>query len=606
MRQIPNPLYPTLRWLTICLLGLSLPALADFDSSLPNALQGGGSSPLANTQPFAPSQEFLPVEQAYQLEIDITDTEMRLFWSIAPGYYLYKERFRLQATAEGEALPLSPQYRQGKVKYDDYFEKELEVFYDSTDIIAALPAAQTFELTVGSQGCADAGLCYPPQKAHFRIDVASGSATPFTPAAATDSGGTTEAAGTPGTAGSDAFLPYILLLAVLGGSILNLMPCVFPVLSIKALSLASAGESPRHLRLHGWAFTAGVVLAFMAVAAAMLAARAGGQSVGWGFQLQSPLFISFLIYLFFIMGLSLSGMINFGTRLMGVGQSLTQGAGLRPSFFTGVLAAVVASPCTAPMMGTAIGFAMTQTTAVALSVFAALGFGMALPFLLLSYAPKLSTYLPAPGAWMETMKQALAFPLYLTAVWLLWVLGRQAGSDAVAMLSVGAVLIVFAFWLTNRRPGSAAGRWLRGATVAMALAGAASLPLLDPDTDDDYWEAYSPERLAALTAAGEPVLVNMTADWCITCLANEKIALNTDRVNQALALNDIYTLKGDWTNYDPQITELLNRYGRNGVPLYLMFPARKGAEAEILPQLLTEELVLDAIERASRTQTAQN
>ncbi|TQV71725.1 protein-disulfide reductase DsbD [Exilibacterium tricleocarpae] len=601
MRQTRQLLPNAFRMFCICLLGVGLAAQAQFDAVSGSATETGGWG----------VQEFLPVEEAYQVEVDVTDTELLLLWNIAPGYYLYKERFQLQASSEGQPLALAPVYREGKVKYDDYFEKELEVFYTSTDITAALPqpVPATFELTVTSQGCADAGLCYPPQKAHFRIDLADGSVTSFTPVAtqADTTPGSAGGAGAAAPAGSDAFLPYILLLAIAGGAILNLMPCVFPVLSIKALSLASAGESPQHLRLHGWAFTAGVVMAFLAVAAAMLATRAGGQAVGWGFQLQSPLFISFLVYLFFIMGLSLSGMINFGTRLMGVGQSLTQGSGLRPSFFTGVLAAVVASPCTAPLMGTAIGFAMTQTTAVALGVFAALGFGMALPFLLLSYAPRLATYLPAPGPWMETMKQALAFPLYLTAVWLLWVLGRQVGSDAVAFLSIGAVLVTFAFWLANQSLSSTIGRLLRGTAVTASLLGAAAIPLLGQSAgEEDHWEPYTPERLAELTAAGEPVLVNLTADWCITCLANEKIALNTERVNQALALNDIYTLKGDWTNYNSDITELLNRYGRNGVPLYLLFPARKGAEAEILPQLLTEALVLDAIERAALTQTAQN
>ena len=209
---------------------------------------------------------------------------------------------------------------------------------------------------------------------------------------------------------------------------------------------------------------------------------------------------------------------------------------------------------------------------------------------------------------METMKQALAFPLYLTAVWLLWVLGRQVGSDAVAFLAVGAVLVTFAFWLANQSLGSTVARLLRGTAVTVSLLGALAIPLLGQSAGDkeDHWEPYTPEKLAALTAAGEPVLVNLTADWCITCLANEKIALNTDRVNRALALNDVHTLKGDWTNYDADITQLLNRYGRNGVPLYLMFPADKDAEAEVLPQLLTVEIVLDAIERAVPAQTAQN
>lgn len=577
------------------------------------SLPGLAQSPFGNGDQQTAQHEFLPVEEAYQLHIDLEGQDLSLLWTIAPDYYLYRERFQLHASNDSGTIPLSPQFEQGKIKYDEYFEKDVESYYLSTEINATIPTdVQWFNLVVTSQGCADAGLCYPPYKHYFRIDVETGAVTPQAPPASSPShnqsaDNTISTNTTMASTAESAFLPYILLLAILGGAVLNLMPCVFPVLSIKALSLASASQSPHQQHMHGWVYTLGVVISFVAIAAAMLAIRAGGQAVGWGFQLQSPVFVSFLAYLFFVMGLSLSGLIDFGTRFMGLGQSLVSGSGMRSSFFTGVLAAVVASPCTAPLMGTALGYAMTQPAAVALLVFGALGFGMALPFLLISYIPDLTRRLPAPGAWMESLKQLMAFPLYLAAIWLLWILGHQVSSDAVAMLSVGGVLIAFALWLARLPISSMLSRYIRGAAVMSLTIVACAIPFkAQSPAPQDHWEPYSPDRLTELRSEGKPVLVNLTADWCITCLANEKIALDTQEVNTALAIHDIYTLKGDWTNYNPEITKLLNSYGRNGVPLYLVFPPRKDADAEILPQLLTQDIVLDAIQRIAPTQTAQN
>jgi thiol:disulfide interchange protein len=287
---------------------------------------------------------------------------------------------------------------------------------------------------------------------------------------------------------------------------------------------------------------------------------------------------------------------------MGAGQSLTQKSGLSGSFFTGVLAAVVASPCTAPFMGAALGFALTQPAIVCLAIFAALGFGMALPLLLLCYIPALANRLPKPGAWMENLKEFLAFPLYLTAVWLLWVLGRQAGIDASMIVASGAVAIAFGCWLLNR---SAQGAWqaIRRLLIAAAWISALVLPwkMIDQPMETSRWQAYSPERLQQLRASGQPVFVNLTADWCLTCLANERLTLHTDEVEKAFDDNNVITLKGDWTNRDPKITQLLTEYGRSGVPLYLWFPAGNDGKAEILPQLLTRARLIEAI---SGTKTA--
>jgi len=541
------------------------------------------------------TETFLRVEEAYQLSTEVQNKDIALLWAIAPAYYLYKDRFAISAMIDGKYQKLDARFEKGKVKYDEYFDKELEVFYNSTEILISkegLPVQ--FLLKVRSQGCADAGLCYPPQDEYYNVDLNAATLSPRSKpslkqaASANDASASEEAT---------LWLPLVLLLAVAGGAILNLMPCVFPVLSIKALSIANAQGDHKS---HGWAYTAGAVAAFLLVAGAMLIARAGGQAVGWGFQLQSPALVGLLAYLFFVMGLSLSGLANFGTNLMGVGQGLTTTKGLKGSFFTGVLAAVVASPCTAPFMGTALGYALTQTPLVSLSVFAALGFGMALPFLLICHIPKLSQYLPKPGAWMETLKQCLAFPLYLAAVWLLWVLGRQAGSDNMAAMVIGAILIAFALWLKSLSPSK-----ISGSIALLAALGALLIPFnLLPNTqktatNEGPWQTYQQNKFAQHQATGRPIFINLTADWCITCLANERMTLGTDTVKEALERLNVITLKGDWTNYNAEITTLLNKHGRSGVPLYLLYGASGQGKPLILPQILRTDDLLEALEFAS-------
>lgn len=402
----------------------------------------------------------------------------------------------------------------------------------------------------------------------------------------------------------DHGLAGILLFALLGGLILNLMPCVFPVLSLKALGVLHArAESRRDQRLHALAYTAGVLASFGAVAGALIALRAGGAAIGWGFQLQSPVFVTLLVYLLFVLGLSLSGWVNVGTRWMGAGQALTRRPGHAGSFCTGVLAVVVASPCTAPFMGTAMGYALTQPAGVALAVFLTLGFGLALPFLLLGLVPALAAWLPRPGAWMEGFKQLLAFPLYLTAVWLLWVLGGLTDRNGMALALVGLVLLGFALWLT-RSP-----RWPARALALASVLGAAALlvhPLLRPPAvanpeatarhAAESWEPYSDARFEELRAKGRTVFVDFTADWCLTCKINERVALRSKPVLAAFAEHRVALLVGDWTAQDPAIAAVLRRYGRDGVPLYLV--SRRGGKPEVLPQLLTPGLVTQALAKA--------
>ncbi len=393
-----------------------------------------------------------------------------------------------------------------------------------------------------------------------------------------------------------------LLFAFIGGLILNLMPCVFPVLSIKAMAALASADDRAELRRHGGWYTLGVVVTFLLLAGMLLALRASGEQLGWGFQLQEPRFVAGLALLLFAMALSFSGVWEFGGRLAGAGQRLTEGHGARASFFTGALAVVVASPCTAPFMGTALGWALAQPVAAALAVFAALGLGLAAPMLLLGFVPALARALPRPGPWMDGFRQLLAFPLYLTVVWLLWVYGEQTSPLGMAWMLAALTALAFALWLLARRPAMRSPRFRATAAMvaAAALMLAFGLPLSAPavvdarTTRDAGVEPWSEHRLAELRSAGRPVLVNMTAAWCITCLANERVALSTNTVREALAAHDVAYLKGDWTRNDAAITRYLARYGRNGVPLYVLYPPG-GGTPRVLPQLLTAGGVADAI-----------
>ena len=398
----------------------------------------------------------------------------------------------------------------------------------------------------------------------------------------------------------------ILLLAGAGGVLLNLMPCVFPVLSLRALSIAGHGQVRRQQQLQALWYSLGVVMSFVMLAILLIVLRSAGAAVGWGFQLQNPYLVALLVYLLFALGLSLSGVVQFGLGLMNTGSAVADSGGSRGAFFTGVLAVVVASPCTAPFMGTALGYAVSQEAAIALLIFAALGFGMALPFLLLALVPGFSRVLPKPGVWMDTLKQWLAYPLYLSAVWLLWVYGRQSGVDAQAMLLIGVVCIAAACWLWGRRQLSLAGNgsvMLAAVLLLLALALPGFAPYqqrnpADTATADQSWQSWSADTLSELRQQGKPVLVNMTADWCITCLVNERVALSSDSTKAALALYDVTYLKGDWTLRDAAITEYLRLYQRDGVPLYVLY--WPGQQPEVLPQILTPDTVPQTLARLSR------
>ena len=407
----------------------------------------------------------------------------------------------------------------------------------------------------------------------------------------------------------DRSFVVLILFALVGGLLLNLMPCVFPVLSIKVLGFVQqAGEETSKVKFHGMVFTLGVLISFWVLAGVFLALRAAGQEIGWGFHLQAPGFVAVLASIIFLFGLNLSGVFEIGESLTGAGSELQTKSGYSGSFFSGVLATLVATPCTAPFMGTAVGVIATLSAVQSMAIFTALALGVALPYLVLSFFPAFLKMLPRPGAWMETFKKALAFLLYGTVVWLAWVFGGQVGVNGMSALLLGLVFLGIAAWIW--------GSWgnLTKRKSVRAVAFIAAFPLLvvggglqywaagfdspqvasvsDSDTSGIQWKPYSPETVNALVAEGKTVYVDFTATWCLTCQVN-KAAFGNEDVVQYFEENDVVALKADWTRRDPVITRELQKHGRSGVPTNIIY--RPGKENRLLPEVLTPGIVLGAL-----------
>ena len=398
----------------------------------------------------------------------------------------------------------------------------------------------------------------------------------------------------------------------LGGLILNLMPCVLPVISLKLFSFISqAGESPRRILLHGVAFAAGIFAWFLGLALLVITLKAGGSQVTWGaFQFQNPLFVVGLSILVFLFALNLFGLFEItlpGSATNSLDQATHRG-GYAGSFFQGLFATLLATPCTAPFLGSALGFAFGQSSLVILAMFASVALGMSLPYLLLSARPGWRKWIPKPGTWMERLKQFMGFPLLATNLWLLWVLQNQRGTDAALTLLALFLFLGFLAWLFGilEGGGSRSGAFLRWLILLVALAaiGLASQRIrlaeqagVGTATQNDRiaWIPYSPSRLDSLRAEGKPVLLDFTASWCLTCQFNERTAINVPSVRQLIKEKGITAMKGDWTNADPAITAALKSFGRVGVPLVVFYPAGKGSEPIVLPELLTEKIVLDTL-----------
>jgi len=385
--------------------------------------------------------------------------------------------------------------------------------------------------------------------------------------------------------------------ALIGGLILNLMPCVFPVISIKALSIAKCAHGERaKIKREAWLYTAGVIATFMLLVLFILGLKAGGTEIGWGFQLQSPKVVAALAVLLFVIGLNLLGAFEFGSGLQNTGAELTQKSGAAGSFFTGALAVIVATPCTAPMMAGAVGYALAAPALVTLAVFMALAIGFALPFLLIAYVPALLNKLPKPGPWMVRFKEILAFPMFAAAIWLVWVLSLQAGEDGVLFVLSAMLAVGLAIWLFKSK--GMIGRALGAAAVLAAIA----LPFTinAASTSDSVVagkvnaEAWSPARVAELQAEGRPIFVDFTAAWCVTCKVNEKVVLSQARTQKLFKDTNTAFLIADWTNKDDVIAAELAKYGRAGVPLYLVYN-NKSMSPAILPQVLSYDVIKTAI-----------
>ncbi len=397
-------------------------------------------------------------------------------------------------------------------------------------------------------------------------------------------------------------------LAFLGGMLLNLMPCVFPVLFLKALSLLQSSSEERHrLRSHGIAYTLGIVASFWLVVAVLLALRAGGKQFGWGFQLQSPGFVAVLAAFLFFFALSLAGMFDLGLSLTSAGGSLAQKGGYSGSFFTGVLATVVATPCVGPFMGAAIGFALAQPAIVTLMVFTALALGLAAPYLALSLQPAWVRLLPRPGAWMELLKQITALPLFATVIWLVYIYGRlfSGGADAslgiqrIALLLSCMMLIAVAAWVLGRWPAN------RVSTIVAVLIAVAALALPLTATHSveaaaTVWQPFSADAVKQARAQGKAVFVDFTAAWCLSCQVNERVVLNSTDVQKQLHAANVVPMRADWTQYDDKITAALQAAGRSGVPTYIIYPANPSALPDVLPEVLSKRGVLDAMQRDLR------
>lgn len=420
----------------------------------------------------------------------------------------------------------------------------------------------------------------------------------------------------PAVAGTGwAVFGQAMLFALIGGLILNLMPCVFPILAMKAAALAASAHDARRSRTDGLAFLAGVLATFLLLAGVLLGLRAAGEAVGWGFQLQSAPVTAGLALLMLAVALNLSGVFHIGGGLQGVGSGpLSRLPGGVGAFFTGALAVVVAAPCTAPFMAFALGAALLMPWPMALAVFLMLGLGLALPYVVVSLSPRLLAKLPRPGAWMERLKSLLAFPMYGAALWLAWVFSNQTGAEGLGLLFVAGLAAAAGLWLIGAGQGERAlGRrgvihTIAGAALLLAALGATTLAARAPvearggssenGTSGLASSPWSAEAVQAVLSEGRPVLVNFTADWCVTCKINERTSLTTPGVKRAMDETRAVYLVGDWTRRDDAITAELQRHGRSGVPLYLFY--RPGqTEPEVLPQLLTEGVVVEALNESA-------
>jgi thiol:disulfide interchange protein len=398
-------------------------------------------------------------------------------------------------------------------------------------------------------------------------------------------------------------------LAFLGGLILNLMPCVFPVLFIKGLSLVQSGGEERHkLRTHGFVYTAGILVSFWILVGVLLGLRSAGSHLGWGFQFQSPVFLSLMAALLFFLGLSLAGQFEIGLTLTSAGGTLAAKQGYTGSFFTGVLAVIVATPCTAPFMGVALGYALSQTAIVTFAVFTALALGLAAPYLALTLQPAWTRILPRPGAWMEVLKQAVSVPIFGTVIWLAWVIANAYGAAVLAALLASFLLLAIAGWFLGRWPAKAWSSAIAALLLLIVVATSIAAPkqlAVTTETRNQVgnstgWQPWSADAVTRFQSQGRPVFVDFTASWCLSCQVNERVAFGSPEVQKAFADANIVLMRADWTRYDDNITRTLNSLGRSGVPTYALYVPGE-SQPRLLPEVLTPGIVTNALAQLPRS-----
>lgn len=579
------------------------------------AVAGSSASMTANVYWMVCEKVCIPEEVTLKIDVPIAGApsapgpSASLFDRTTAALSVSSEKWQIQAEKRGDKIVLRARPPAGF-----RIEQPGITFFAATGPLIEYSAPQpvslrdgelTMELTRSSYAAADArrlsGVLHAPAgwvpggPVAVEIDAPIVDSPPIAPVAAERP-------------------PLTLLLALglafLGGMVLNLMPCVFPVVSLKILNfMQHSGDEPRRVRLHGLAFAGGVLLAFWILAGLLLALRAAGQEIGWGFQLQAPAFVAAMAFLLFALGLSLSGVMEIGTSLTRIGGAAGR-AGYRSSALNGMLATVVATPCTAPFMGAALGFALTQSAMAALLIFTALGAGMAAPYVALSLWPALLRFLPRPGQWMVRFKQLMAFPLFATVAWLVWVFGHQTGVDGILRLLLGLTLVGAAAWVWGSWSTLHASSFTRGTARIVAVALLASGFMLSATAEPVssevntagalqngsgvQWERWSEARVAELRAEGRPVFIDFTAAWCLTCKVNERVAFSSAEVIKVVGERNIAMLKADWTNRDAAITRALGSFGRSGVPLYVLYEADPSAAPRLLPEILSPGILIES------------
>jgi thiol:disulfide interchange protein len=530
---------------------------------------------------------FAPVNDGYRLEVETGQKETAgEFFPADPDILGNSAPQRIGATEKGLILDLKKDVNATEAPKQ--LKGVLLLSADRAFDVVAQPGQLSAEARSLSTSLS------AEQAAGTRADPLQGTAGP----------GSTTASSHPG-------LLQAAGLAFLGGLLLNLMPCVFPVLFLKGLALVQSGNEEQHkLRAHGYVYTAGILVSFWVLVALLLGLRAAGSSLGWGFQFQSPVFLWLMASLLFFLGLSLAGQFEIGLTLTSAGGSLAAKQGYTGSFFTGVLAVIVATPCTAPFMGAAIGYALAQPAGVTFAVFTALALGLAVPYFVLTMQPAWTRLLPRPGAWMEVLRQAISVPIFATVIWLAWVITEAYGAAMLAALLAAFLLLAIAGWFLGRWP---AQRWATAVAVVIAL-GVITVGVLAPRKlsagpealasaqNKIGWEPWSVETVSRYQSQGRPVFVDFTASWCLSCQVNERVALTQSEVQKAFADSNVVLLRADWTRHDEAITQTLTALGRSGVPTYVLYvPGEKAPR--LLPEVLTPGIVTNALGDIPRAAT---